>query len=136
MPPDRRQLRIGFFVVFVGLVLSYIVAGFVFPYPAPICNTAVCNASSASGLAGLGLVIVGMMFLGTALYREDAPAPPPGPPVPQYSFAPIPNAGPAPPTPAAPPNAPSDSNRRCPGCGASVTAAYGFCPRCGRTLPP
>jgi hypothetical protein len=139
MAPDRRRLLIGFWVMFGGILFSFVIAGYVFIYPEPpLCTTAECNASEVSALIGLGLLIIGMLFLATALFRGSsvAEAPTVSAPSPQYSFTPLPTAPVVSPTDPAAPATPPSGSRRCPGCGASVTAAYGFCPRCGRTLPP
>ncbi|MFY9716990.1 MAG: hypothetical protein WAK40_03530 [Thermoplasmata archaeon] len=139
MALDRRRLVIGFWVMFGGVLFSFVIAGYVFTYPQPpLCTTAECNASEISALIGLGLLIIGMVFLATALFggssTPEAPQVPPASP--QYSFTPLPTAPASRPTELPTPIAPPSGSRRCPGCGASVTAAYGFCPRCGRTLPP
>lgn len=138
----HRRLVVGFWLTLVGLVLATVIAGYVFPTPmAPACNTDVCNSAYVSDLIGLGLIIVGMASLAAGVFRPSAPAGggpqgvpayPSGP----YSFTAAAPAPPLPPSTAPPtvPSVPSPGVRHCPGCGATVTAEYGFCPRCGRTL--
>jgi len=135
MELDRRRALIGYTITFVGLILL-VLLGLVIPTPAPPpCNTAACNTVYDSAVVGLFFVIVGMSVLGAALFRTPPAVPAaPGEAAGPYSFT-LPSGGAAPPA-GSPPPAPAVpvGLRTCPGCGASVTPEYGFCPRCGRTL--
>jgi len=137
MTVDRRRVVIGFWMTFVGVLLAIVVAGII-PTPAPpACNTDVCNAAYSTAYAGLALLLVGLGLIASGVFRADRPGTAPGAPpspagysftgAPPAPFAPLPGSAPAPP-------ASAPGSRRCPGCGSTVTAEYGFCPRCGRTL--
>lgn len=141
MATVRRGLVAGYWILFLGLVLAYAVTASIpgVPQP-PACSTANCNAADYASLFGLLFVVVGMVSLGLAIYRTE---PPPDTPTraglvsPPYSFSgTVPPAPPTAPGAPAPLATPGPAVRTCPGCGAAVTAQYGFCPRCGRTLSP
>ncbi len=148
MELDRRRVLWGYGIALLGFVLAFFVAS-ALPTPSPpACYTWVCNTAEGATLAGLAGLLIGLYLIGSALFRSSRMPPPPPAvgPKPQYSFggtpAPPPGSAPAPLTPlpsippAGAPVAPAPTIRHCPGCGASVTSEYGFCPRCGRTLTP
>ncbi len=136
---DRRRVVVGYILTLVGLLLAFIVADLIPTPQPPACYTAVCNLAYVVDLIGLAVIIAGMVAMGLALFPRgpairgpaDAPANP------QYSFLPPgPSSGTGGGAPPAQPSAlPSRAVTNCPGCGAPVTSAYGFCPRCGRNLP-
>ena len=138
MEIDRKRVLLGYWIVLVGFLLAFLVAGVV-PRPAPpACYTATCDVAYGASLAGLFLLIAGLAVLASALFRGPArPAVPshysPG----EYSFTgSLPSATPGAPAARAAPTLAAPGTRTCAGCGASVTSEYGFCPRCGRTLSP
>lgn len=140
MVRERRRLVAGFWITLIGFLLAFLVASFVpnVPEPPP-CATADCNAAYGASLLGLVFAIVGLCILAAALFRggsAPSPATPGAVVTPPYSFTGTPPPTPAPLSRAPPSPPPPPAVRSCPGCGASVTAEYGFCPRCGRTLSP
>lgn len=146
MPLDRRRVLVAYVLLVVGLLLAFVVADAIPNVPTPpACTTANCDAADVSALVGLVLVIAGIVALTVALFRTGAgsPASPPEGWNDPYSFSPAPpgaarppEGAPSPPGVTLPTGTATPTLTRCPGCGAPVTAQYGFCPRCGRTLSP
>ncbi len=139
MDLDRRRVVIGYILTLVGLLLAFIVADLI-PIPEPpACYTAVCNLAYVVDLVGLAVIIAGMVAMGLALFprRPAAGAPAGSSANPQYLLPPPgPSTGTGSSAPSSPPSAlPTRAVTNCPGCGAPITSAYGFCPRCGRNLP-
>jgi len=140
MPLARRQVLASYLLILTGFLLGIVVAG-VIPIPEPpACYTATCDAYVVSSLLGLVLMIMGIVYLGIALFRAPRETETPASQVqaPVYSFTAVPTAPPTSALPSSEPASapePSGEVRRCASCGAQVTTDFGFCPRCGQSLP-
>lgn len=138
MPIERRPVLASYLLILVGFLLAVVVASVIYTPPTPSCNTAQCNASSIADLLGLAFMVIGLCYLGVVVSRPAASAPPSGtPPSPVYSFtgAPAPPTTPPEPGPALPTTPAPHPVRYCPACGAPVKTDFGFCPRCGQSIP-
>jgi hypothetical protein len=139
MPIERRPVLASYLLILIGFLLLIVVASLLYTPPTPPCVSTACNASAVTELVGLVLMVVGIAYLGTVVYRSPTGSvPEPGTTsTPVYSFTlPPPAASEEDRTPPrAPSSTPAPPTRYCPACGVPVRTDFGFCPRCGQSIP-